>query len=291
MPTPPTPLNLKKITIPIEYPEDDEISPPSEAELLIIGNKKIRARAFSIDSSVAWDLNLPTEYDLTEPFRYRLRGVVVAPMGIVGNIEFELSGFSVENGSSISNDFGEPIPLLTVLNQANGTFFVTEWSDDVILDGLTSVDNSNQLKIKRVTPDISPYLDSINITDIEIQYTENLTGIYPTPTLEITAPLDGSNIPLDTEFLITLGLYKVWDLQFSGKINDGSWMQIESININPALTEYSFPLTLTSSMVSIGDTIYFKCYSPSGDIEDIISGVISESYEIIWYPLGDPGLI
>lgn len=303
-------LLIKKLTIPIEYPEDYDPEETgiiaSETEVLKIGNKYIRAREFSVDNNVTWDLNLPYEYDLSEPFKYRVRGFIIydGEPTLYQNkfINFNLSGFSNENENSPeSEDFGDET-LLTYTTPSDvetNTFFVTDWSEDIILENLYSVDNSNQLKFSRIHGSQAPTLlfptdAPVYITDIEILYKENLSGIYPTPVMTITLPEDGDEIMLDTYFTFSVDFYKVWDFKLLMNIDGGGWIETEmKTKLNPATTTISSDeFGLPSSQFSVGQVIGLKLVTLDNLVEsNVVYITLIEPMEEGWLPLGEHGLI
>jgi hypothetical protein len=300
----------KKLTIPIEYPEDYDPEETgiiaSETEVLKIGNKYIRAREFSVDNNVTWDLNLPYEYDLSEPFKYRVRGFIIydGEPTLYQNkfINFNLSGFSNENENSPESEgFGDET-LLTYTTPSDvetNTFFVTDWSEDIILENLYSVDNSNQLKFSRIhgsqTPSsLFPTDAPVYITDIEILYKENLSGIYPTPVMTITLPEDGDEIMLDTYFTFSADLYKVWDFKLLINIDGGGWIETgKETKLNPATTTFSEDrFELPSSQFSDGQVIGLKLVTLDNSVEsNVVYITLIEPMEEGWLPLGEHGLI
>jgi hypothetical protein len=300
----------KKLTIPIEYPEDydpeENGKVASETEVLKIGNKFVRARGFNIDNNVTWDLNLPYEYDLSEPFKYRVRGFIIydgqSPIHSNKFINFNLSGFSNENENSPeSENFGDET-LLTYTTPSDvetNTFFVTDWSDDIVIENLYSVDNSNQLKFSRIqgnqNPDsLFPINTPVYITDIEILYKENLTGIYPTPVMTITLPEDGEEIMLDTYFTFSADFYKVWDFKLLMNIDDGGWIETGmELKLNPATTNISDDqFVLPSSQFSVGQVIGLKLVTLDNLVEsNAVYVTLTEPMEENWIPLGEHGLI
>ena len=300
----------KKLTIPIEYPEDCDPEKSgiiaSETEVLKIGNKFVRARGFNIDNNVTWDLNLPYEYDLSEPFKYRVRGFIIyddIPILYQNKfINFNLSGFSNENENSPeSENFGDET-LLTYTTPSDvetNTFFVTDWSDDIVIENLYSVDNSNQLKFSRIqgnqNPDsLFPINTPVYITDIEILYKENLTGIYPTPVMTITLPEDGEEIMLDTYFTFSADFYKVWDFKLLMNIDDGGWIETGmELKLNPATTNISDDqFVLPSSQFSVGQVIGLKLVTLDNLVEsNAVYVTLTEPMEENWIPLGEHGLI
>lgn len=300
----------KKLTIPIEYPEDYDPEGigkvASETEVLKIGNKFVRARGFNIDNNVTWDLNLPYEYDLSEPFKYRVRGFIIydgqSPIHSNKFINFNLSGFSNENENSPeSENFGDET-LLTYTTPSDvetNTFFVTDWSDDIVIENLYSVDNSNQLKFSRIQGNQNPTLlfpanTPVYITDIEILYKENLTGIYPTPVMTITLPEDGDEIMLDTYFTFSADFYKVWDFKLLMNIDDGGWIETGmELKLNPATTNLTYDkFDLPSSQFSVGQVIGLKLVTLNNLVEsNAVYVTLIEPMEENWIPLGEHGLI
>lgn len=231
------------ISMLIEFPEDpdDEKFAPLEQDIYTIGNKKIRLREFARNDWVTWDLTLPIDFDVFQPVQFRVKGIITHIDGISNEeISFSMSAYAVNDGESVKNSFSSPISVSKTLNQGENTYFVTDWSNDVTINNLVSMNSMNQFLFKRNT---DAYEERIGISEIEIRYSKKVFEYLPS--ISIVSPLNDFSYDLNESFDVELSFSVINEFQLWGSKDDGETWTVLSSTIPVSLFDTTYTETIS----------------------------------------------
>ena len=289
------------ISIPIEFPEDGD-TPPSEAELIEEGNKKIRIRRFVNNNGITWDWTIPEDLDYFEPVQFRVRGITTMshmdfPQAGIP-IHFNMRGYVSRDMNEINDTFSEDYQesvLKSITDSNQHLFYITPWSNPFMFKTWMFNGDMAQISFKYIEDLVAP-MTEIGVSEIQIKYKAKSSKPL-SPYVKINSPSVGDEIIMDIPFSINISLYKTAYVKIAYS-NDGiNWTDIVDDfmetppYINELIEDTPEFITIPSTEFAIGDVVYLKLYSPVEGVEDIITGVVDEFYVIGWHYVGMPGLI
>ena len=272
------------ISIPIEFPEDGD-TPPSEAELIEEGNKKIRIRRFVNNNGITWDWTIPEDLDYFEPVQFRVRGITT-----ISHMAFPQAGFPIhfnmrgyvsrdmnEINDTFSEDYQESV-LKSITDSNQRLFYITPWSNPFMFKTWMFNGDMAQISFKYIEDLVAP-MTEIGVSEIQIKYKAKSSKPL-SPYIKINSPSVGDEIIMDIPFSINISLYKTAHVKVAYS-NDGiNWTDIvdDFIETQPYINEWTIDspefITIPSTEFAIGDVVYLKLYSPVEGVEDMINLIV-----------------
>lgn len=160
--------------IPIQFPENHTVAPDA-AELYTNGTCKKRIRNFSGTTSQAltFDWSTPYDMDTSKAIQFRVKGIVTSegstePSGYAA--VWGLGGYAIADDADANGTYPSGTTVTDSIPDNIGDVFVTPWSSDITVSGLTN-DTVNQFLFGRETANASDtFEDTLGVIEIEIRY-------------------------------------------------------------------------------------------------------------------------
>ena len=165
---------FSSMQIPIEYPEDGVVAPAAYELYDDLDKKKVNIRKFAgdADNDVTFNWSAPLDIKVTTPLKFRVKGIITEVTGPSSEgVVFALKGFASADDAAGSQSYGSEVSVAkSAMSHVTGDIFVTDWSGDVVIPGL-SVDTVNQCVFSRLATNVGDtYAQSIGVVEVEIKY-------------------------------------------------------------------------------------------------------------------------